>query len=166
MLALALLALALPAAASEPGPWRRLWGWGPDPLRDKYEELFDVQYPWRSYDPFNRVMPFEDVRHFNRQVDMRAAGAAQRVTEDERTVTLSIVWPGSAEEAMDVVVHEGLVRLTPSAAQAAQGASRYRFRARGSRQLATPVPARAKASTASISRVGDEIRVVFEKSAG
>lgn len=161
-LAAAALGSAVFAGASEPGPWRRLWGWGSDPARDKYEELFDSRYPSRPYDPFNRSMPFEDVQHFNRQFDLRAAGASQRVLEQDGTVTLVIEWPGSAALPLDVAVAEGLVRVVPGRPDG-ETPSGYRFRARRSRELSTPVPARAKASSAKISREGDAIRVAFER---
>ena len=161
-LALGLLVFATTAAsASEPGPWRRLWGWGPDPARDKYEELFDAEYPRRSYDPFNRSFPFEDVRNFNRQFDLRAAGVSQTVKEEGTSVTLSVLWPGSGAQGLEVLVQEGAVRLTPEGAD--EPAGRFRFRARGASQLFVPVPLGARSATARISRSGDEVRVVFDR---
>ena len=156
------LGLLGPARASDPGPWRSLEGWGSDPLRDKYEELFDRPYPARSYDWFNRSHPFEDVRNFNREFDLRAAGVSQRVEESDNQVALVVTWPGSAELPLNVTVDGGVVRLAPAAA-AAENSGKYRFRAANAQQLETPVPPHAKDGTAKVTRDGDSIRVAFDR---
>lgn len=149
-------------AASDPGTWRDLNAWGSDPLRDKYEELFDRKYPARSYDWFNRSHPFEDVQNFNREFELRAAGVSQRVEEAGGQVALIVDWPGSAALALDVSVDGGLVRLKPAPA-AAESSGKYRFRAANAQQLETPVPPHAKEGSAKVTRAGDSIRVAFDR---
>lgn len=155
------LSLAAPARASDPGVQRRLFGWGSDPLRDKYEELFDQKFPARGYDPFNRLRPFDDVQAFNRAFDQRTDGVSNLVERTDQQVVMTVTWPGSADQAIDVDVRNGLVRLVPSRGTEATG--RWRFRSAMSRQVELEVPKDAAGTTAKVSREGDQFRIAFER---
>ena len=147
--------------AATPDPWREIWGWGDDPLRVEYEQLFDAPFPARPYDVFHRSHPFYEVQQFNHAFDLRAAGVSYRVEEARDGVTLLVTWPGSGERAVDVSVNDGYVRLKPSALPSSS--SPYRFRAAHAEDLLVPVPPSAKPESAKVAREGETVRVTFAK---
>ena len=155
------LAFAVSARASDPGPMRRLFGWGSDPLRDKYEELFDQKFPARGYDPFNRLRPFDDVRAFNRAFDQRTDGVSRLVKSTDDQVIMVVTWPGSADQEIDVDVRRGLVTLRPSKGVEATGG--WRFRSAMTHEVELEVPQDAIGSTARTTREGDHIRIAFNR---
>lgn len=155
------LAFAVSARASDPGPMRRLFGWGSDPLRDKYEELFDQKFPARGYDPFNRLRPFDDVQAFNRAFDQRTDGVSRLEERTDTQVVLTVTWPGSADQAIDVDVRNGLVRLVPS--RGTEAAGKWRFRSAMSQEVELEVPKDAAGTTARVTREGDRFRIVFDR---
>ncbi len=163
---LACLAAAGRAAAqSQYDPWRQIWGYGQDPLRAKYQELFDEPFPARPYDLFHRGHPFYEVQQFNRAFDLRTAGVSWQVDESQKGLTLSVYWPGSAEKTLDVKIAHGLVRVLPSPRTSYHNGP-YRFYAAESRAIEVPVPNEADASSARVTRAGDLIRVDFDKREG
>jgi len=161
LLAAALLAGGLAASAAPADPWRELWGDGEDPTATKYEELFGQPYRPRPFDLFNRSRPFYEVQEFNRAFDLRVAGVSWRVDDVPDGVVLSIYWPGSAAEPLDVTVERGFVRARPSPAPQRNGA--YRFYAADSRQVEVPIPEAARGESAKMSREADVIRVHFDR---
>ena len=157
-LLLLLTFLTWPARADD--PWREIWGWGQDPLHDKYEERFDKPFQPLPYDVFHRMHPFYEVQAFNREFDRRAAGVTTRVEGGPSGVNLLVVWPGSGAQAVDVKVERGLVRF---ASQPPPAASPYHFRAGRAQALDVPVPPGADPKTAHVTRDGDVIRVAFSR---
>lgn len=160
----------LPRAAARPGDrragddgayvrWREFFFHEsrPEPLREKYEELFGEPYPEDGFHQHKPFRPFEDVQRFNNAYELRAvAGARVELRETGDALTLEIELPGTAGRPLTVRVDSEKVAL--SVAPAAKPRRWYVAR---SEDHVVAVPDGIAPETAQVARDGDLVRVTF-----
>lgn len=166
------LATGLPQASARPGehragddgPYVRLREFffhesRPEPLREKYEELFGEPYPEEGFHQHRPFRPFEDVQRFNNAYELRGiAGARANLAESDSAITLEIELPGTAQRSLAVRVDEEKVSL--SVGSSAQ--PRRWFVSRGEEHVLA-LPNGALPDTAKVKRDGDLLHITFER---
>lgn len=131
----------------------------PEPLREKYEELFGEPYPEDGFHQHKPFRPFEDVQRFNNAYELRAiAGARAGLTETEDGAVLSVELPGSADRPLTVRVDEEKVALSVGS----KAPARRWFVARTEDHVVA-VPEGVSPESAQVSREGDLVRITFER---
>lgn len=131
----------------------------PEPLREKYEELFGEPYPEDGFHQHKPFRPFEDVQRFNNAYELRAvAGARAGLTETEDGAVLSVELPGTAQRPLAVRVDDEKVSLSVGPVSP----PRRWFVAR-SEDHVIATPEGVSAESATVSREGDVVRIVFAR---
>lgn len=131
----------------------------PEPLREKYEELFGEPYPEDGFHQHKPFRPFEDVQRFNNAYELRAvAGARAGLTETADGAVLSVELPGTAHRPLAVRVDGEKVSLSVGPVSP----PRRWFVAR-SEDHVIAVPEGVSPESAVVSREGDVVRIVFAR---
>lgn len=131
---------------------------GVDPLSQEYEKLYGEPDPLpgnRQLDPWR---PFEDVKKWNEAFDRAAAGLQTEVARDGNKVAVRVDLPTSEGKKLEVYVNEDRILLSLSFPAPARA---YRIPRRDDFVIA--LPDRADAKTASVSRQGDKIQILFRE---
>ncbi len=148
----------IPPPAAEELSWesffREPW---PDPLHEKYEELFGQPYPNRIRQHFSTTRPFSDVKKYELAFDATAVPGARAETESAGGLhAVSLQIPDSAGKPVAVRADEKGVGLSVS-----RGLPARRYRVYRSDELVVPLPPGADPDTARVVRDGDWIRIKF-----
>lgn len=148
----------LPPPAQQELTWetffREPW---PDPLHEKYEELFDKPFPHPTPQHFSTNQPMADVAKYDLEFEGTAVPGAKVASESGSGWTaLALELPDSAGKEVAVSADERAVRLK---VRRPQPPSRYRFFR--SDELVFPLPPGADPATARLERDGDRVRVTF-----
>lgn len=129
----------------------------PDPLHEKYEELFGKPFPNPSSRHFSTGRPFSDTKKYELEFDATAVPGARAETESAAGAhAVSLELPDSADKAVAVKADDKGIRLTVSSPQAAR-----RYRVYRSEELLLPLPDGADPATARVVRDGDWVRIKF-----
>lgn len=148
----------LPPLAREEITWetfiRKQW---PDPLHEKYEDLFGKPFPNPTGQHFSTSRPMADVRKYELEFEQTAVPGA-RVERQAGTgwTALSLELPGSADKEVSVRADDRKVRVT-----VARPVTASRYRVYPSEDLYFPLPADADPATARVERDGDRVRITF-----
>lgn len=129
-----------------PEPW-------PDPLHEKYEEMYARTYPNPGRQHFETERPFSDVEKYNQAFEALAVPGT-RVAAADMAVTLEL--PDSAAKTVSVKADEKGVRVTVWAPS-----NGHRYRVYRSQELVYPLPADADPASARMEREGDRVRILF-----
>lgn len=131
----------------------------PDPLHDKYEELFGEPWPEPGFHQFSPTKPFSEVRKFNAAFDLRgAAGARVETRAVDGRERLEILLPGSAGRTLEVRVDGEKVAISlPSTAPPA------RWRVRRSEEHLVPLPRDVDMDTVVVECDRDAVVVNYER---
>lgn len=133
-----------------PVPW-------PDPLHEKYEELFLAPFPNRSSQHFAVTRPFSDVRKYDLAFHgVAVPGARTEVESAGGEHAVSLLLPGSAGKDVAVRANERSVLVS-----VAPRLPPHRYRAYRVEETVVPLPPGADPETARVARDGDWVRVRF-----
>ncbi len=148
----------LPPPAHEEITWesfiREQW---PDPLHEKYEDLFDKPFPNPTRQHFSTSRPMADVTKYELALEQTAVpGARVKSESGAGWHALALELPDSSGKEVSVRADDKAVRLTVERPQAA---SRYRFFR--SDDLVLPLPPGADPASARVERDGDRVRITF-----
>ena len=131
----------------------------PDPLHQKFEELFREPWPEKGFHQHEPFRPFEDVQKLNEAFELKGvAGARVEVARGERDVVLSVRLPGSAGRPMEVRANEEKVRIALP-----QTAEPRRYRLHREEEQLVPLPEDADHETARVKREGDLVKITFDR---
>jgi hypothetical protein len=131
----------------------------PDPLHEKYEELFAAPFPDKEFHQFSPFRPFEDVKKFNDAFEARGVdGGREEVSREDGRVTVAIHSPRSAGKPLDWRVNEERILLSFPP----EGPAR-RYRVQRARERVIPMPLEADHESASVRRDGDWIKFAFDE---
>ncbi len=129
----------------------------PDPLHDKYQELFATPFPNRSPQHFEIGEPFDDVNKYDLAFEATAVPGAQSEAESGGGKhAVSIRLPDSAGKSIEMRPDAGFLILSVKRPVPA-----HRYRAYRNEDRAVPIPPGADPSTARLVRDGDWVRVKF-----
>lgn len=129
----------------------------PEPLREKYEELFGEPYPEEGFHQHRPFRPFEDVQRFNNAYELRGvAGARAALERGDAGAVLTIELPGTAERALSVRVDEEKIALSVGPA----GPPRRWFLSR-SEEHVLRMPEGLDPASAEVRRESDRVRINF-----
>ncbi|UPT75150.1 MAG: hypothetical protein M0D55_05420 [Elusimicrobiota bacterium] len=129
----------------------------PDPLHEKYEDLFGAPFPNRSPQHFSLRRPFSDVIKYDLAFETIAIPGAR--TESETAAgrhSVNLLLPGSA--GRDVTLRPGPQDVTVVVAKS--GPAR-RLRSYRSEERVVPLPPEADPASARLARDGDWLRITF-----
>lgn len=153
-----------PPRASEELTWETFFHepW-PDPLHEKYADLFGAPYPAAGNQHFETKRPFADVRKYDLAFENTAIPGARAETETAAgRHTVSLMLPGSAGRPIAVRPGTRVVTLVMSK----PGPPR-RWRAYRAEERVVPLPPLADPASARLTRDGDWVRITFaEKTSG
>lgn len=131
----------------------------PDPLHEKFEELFASPYPDKEFHLFSPFRPFEDVKKFNDAFETLAVdGGKEEVRYEDGRITVAIRAPESAGTPLDWRVDDERILLSFPPALPAR-----KYRVQRARERVVPLPPEADPATASARREGDWIKFVFDE---
>jgi HSP20 family molecular chaperone IbpA len=131
----------------------------PDPLREKYEEMFGEPYPEEGFHQHKPFRPFQDVQRFNEAYELRGiAGARADLSETADAKVLKIELPGTASRPLSVRVDDEKVALSLGPSEA----PRRWFVAKAEEHVVA-TPEGVVAETAKVDREGDVVRITFER---
>lgn len=130
-----------------------LWEPWPDPLHEKYEELFGRPFPNAGRQHYETDHPFDDVKKYQLAFE-QAAIPGIRSLGSPREVVLDL--PGSAGKTIAVKADDRTVRVT-----VAPPAAPRRYRVYRPEELVLPLPSGADPDTARVTRDGDRVRITF-----
>lgn len=148
----------LPPPPREEISWESLlWEPWPDPLHEKYEELFGRPFPNAGRQHFETNHPFDDVKKYQLAFEQAAVpGARAETVSGEGRHAVSLQLPDSAGKPVSVEADEKHIRLT-----VARPGGPHRYRVYPSDKLVLPLPPGADPGTARVSRDGDWVRITF-----
>lgn len=131
----------------------------PDPLHEKYEELFGAPYPNAGRQHFATARPFSDVKKYELAFDATAVPGTRAETESAAGLTaVSLQLPGSAGRPVAVRTDERSIALSVDRPLPAR-----RYRVYRSDEVILPLPPRADPDTARVAREGDWVRIKFRE---
>jgi hypothetical protein len=129
----------------------------PDPLHEKYEDLFGKPYPNPGRQHFDTARPFADVKKFGLAFDETAVPGARAETESAAGMTaVSLQLPDSAGRAVAVRTEDKVIALSVDRPLPAR-----RYRLYRSDEVVVPLPPGADPDTARVVRDGDWVRIKF-----
>lgn len=129
----------------------------PDPLHEKYGDLFAKPFPNPTGQHFSTNQPMADVAKYELEFEgTTVPGARVRSESGAGWAALALDLPDSTDKEVSVRADDKAVRLT---VERPQPASRYRFFR--SDDLVFPLPAGADPATARMERDGDRVRITF-----
>lgn len=133
-----------------PEPW-------PDPLHEKYRELFGSPYPNPGRQHFATARPFSDVKKFELAFDATAVPGARAETESAAGMSaVSLRLPDSAGRPVAVRTEDQVIALSVDRPLPAR-----RYRVYRSDEVVVPLPPGADPDTARVVRDGDWVRIKF-----
>jgi len=134
-----------------PEPW-------PDPLHEKYAELYGKDFPNPGRQHFETDRPFSDVIKYDQAFAAIAAPGTRAVADGTPSLTLNL--PESASKVVTVKADD--LKVTVSIARAQNP---HRYRLYRSEEVVFPLPAGADPATARVERDGDRVIVRFQSRA-
>jgi HSP20 family molecular chaperone IbpA len=134
---------------------------GVDPLQQEFEKLYGEPDPIPGNRQFSPWRPFEDVEKWNRAFDRAAAGLQSEVARDGTMVAVRVDLPEAEGRALEVYVNEDRILLSLSANSPPRP-----FRIPRRDDFTFPLPERADVRTASVSRTGGRVLILFRETSG
>ncbi len=149
----------VPPVAHEELSWESFFHepW-PDPLHEKYEELFNAPFPNRSPQHFAVARPFSDVQKYDIAFDATAVpGARTEVESGGGKHAVSMQLPDSAGKPVEVRTEDHSVVLSVRPKVPVR-----RYRMYKSEEKVIPLPPDADPDSARVVRDGDWVRIQFK----